>query len=570
MTVAILQQTDDLAAYVAEILLAWGVMDHRLYSAAEVANLGPAAAPVLICPRADISAGVQGKLIGYARRGGTLIVFMPAGELAAAAGLCPLGTMGTPLRLRLTGTPAAGLDGELLPIVGRASAYEVSAAQSVTGYLSVPGQYEGESPGIAAAALGAGRIIALAFDLPLSVLLLRQGDPARAEQLPAGDPCPRPSHLAAQFDAGDAAWVPFADLLGRWLVDEVRRWLPAPLPLMWHLPAGAPGILLYSGDEDDADVAWNLDEMTYLHSQDACMNLYIMPEQTHSTRADVARYAEHHGVGPHPNLRPLDGAPVSVRMAEFARQITLFEEQFGVKARSLRNHCTAWAGYLEPVELMSRLGVGMDGNYFSGAFMRDRVQAPYAAFGAAMPMRFCHPAGTLLPVFQQHTPLADDVLFGPDYYSYKLSPAAFGAMSARIFDDMVRRFHTPYAVCIHPSNWVRFSGEQGRTLIADARCRGVPVWSFDRWLEFCQARFSWRGSMMGWHGNRLEWEAQGELDHAQLCLAIPQDHGGLRLCELEVDDHSCSWETVSRYRSSWAMLPVPSGSRHVRISAQYG
>ena len=132
------------------------------------------------------------------------------------------------------------------------------------------------------------------------------------------------------------------------------------------------------------------------------MSLYIIPNHTKSTPEDVERYARHHDIGPHPNLRPLDGRPVSERVAEFERQIRLFEETFRIPARTVRNHCTAWAGYLDLVDVMERLGVQMDGNYFSGTYMKDRESAPYASFGAALPMRFCHPDGRLVNVYQQH------------------------------------------------------------------------------------------------------------------------------------------------------------------------
>jgi hypothetical protein len=199
------------------------------------------------------------------------------------------------------------------------------------------------------------------------------------------------------LDLGPRAegWIPFADLLARLLAEVVRRALPGPAPLLWHLPEGAPGLVVYSGDEDQAEVAWNDAEFAAVRAGGGRMNLYLIPERTQSTAADLARYRQHHDLGPHPDLRPLDGRPVAERLAEFERQVRFFEQHFGGRARTLRNHCTAWAGYLEIVEVMARLGVRMEGNYFSGGFGRFREPAPYAPFGAAMPMRFCWPSGRL-------------------------------------------------------------------------------------------------------------------------------------------------------------------------------
>ncbi|MDP6359121.1 MAG: hypothetical protein QF473_28635, partial [Planctomycetota bacterium] len=87
----------------------------------------------------------------------------------------------------------------------------------------------------------------------------------------------RPSHLAADIGPNDAAWIPYADLLSRWLVDLVVRLSGVPLPRLYHLPGESRGILVYSGDEDHAKVAWNEYQFGWMAQNDARMNLYIIP-----------------------------------------------------------------------------------------------------------------------------------------------------------------------------------------------------------------------------------------------------------------------------------------------------
>ena len=569
MRVAILSDPPDLSAYVAEIFATWGLTCAEVIEPGALSALDPRETPVLVAPVAERGGGDEASLVAYAELGGTVICFCPAGELAHAAGLERLGDMEPPLRLRMAAFPAAGLAGEILPVTGDVGRYGCASEVSVLAYLSYPGRYHGEELGIAETRVGSGRILSFAFDLARCVLTMRQGDPDRAEQIPAGDNCARPCHLAAELGSHGAGWVPFADLLARLLVDLVRRYLPAPVPLFSHLPGSAPGILLYSGDEDHAAVSATDEELDWIAGAGGRMSLYIIPSLTDSTATDVARYRAHHDVGPHPYLEPAYQEPVSARVRQFEQQIGLFDEMFGGGHRTLRNHSTAWAGYLELVEAMARLGVRLDGNFFSGTYMRDREHAPYAGFGGAMPMRFCRPDGGLLDVYQQHTHMSDDVGFGASEYSFKLAPATYAVEVERIFSDITTRFHTPYAVCMHPGNWVRFSREPAREQVRQATAVGMPTWSFDQWLDFCEARRTWAVRDLTWECTALTFRIRGGQAHPGLRLMLPAQLGAGTLTDLRLGDERVDWEAVIRFREPVALVPIAIGETSFAVRASY-
>lgn len=565
MQIGILTGRSNLSTYIAEIFKTWGLPLIAPVTRDRLPNLRPAGIPVLVCPAHQDDA----RLMDYARRGGTVVCFLPGRALARAAGLKARGTKEPPQRLRNVGYPTGGLAGEFVPVVGSVHAWEHSETAKPLAFLSHPGRYDGETVGISETRLGSGRIVAFAFDLPRCVLLLRQGDPGLAERIPAGDGCARPTHMAARVGPYDAGWIPHADLLSRLLVDLTRRYLPAPAPFLSHLPGTARGILLYSGDEDYADVASNEDEFRGVADAGGRMSLYIIPNHTKSTPEDVARYAGAHDIGPHPNLRPLDGRPVEERVAEFERQVRMFQEKFRIPARTVRNHCTAWAGYLDLVDVMERLGIQMDGNYFSGTYMRDRECAPYAAFGAALPMRFCHPDGRLVNVYQQHTHVIDDGWFGQQDYSYKLSAPVFSVMLERIFIDITTRFHTPYGVCIHPGNWARFSEDQGRELLRQANKFGLPIWSFDQWAAFWSARDTWRITDLEWDGSRLSFNLQGRSSHPDLRIQIPREFAGAPMKEILVDGSVARPDMERRYRERVCLAPLSGEPSGTSIEAVY-
>jgi hypothetical protein len=570
MRIGLLNDGKGLGAYTNEILSVWGLMNVRQVAGGELEDLDVEKTPVLVFPAGvDEDGSFASAALGFVQRGGNLIVCLPGSTLAQAAGVGVDGLMESPQRLRLTQAPMAGLAGESLVVVGPSQRWkrmEEDAAMWAVLYQAGE-EVDMEGPGIVQRSVGKGSIMALAFDLPLAVLMLRQGDPANTESTGRADGPARPSHLACHIGPQEPDSIPYADLLGRLLLELATSLFPCPVPHMWHLPQGVPGIVVYSGDEDTADVEWNQQQFREMTDAGGRMNLYLIPGNTHSTPADVADYQKHHDVGPHPNIRALDGAPVSARVDEMVRQIREFEEMFGVPARSLRNHCISWAGYLEPVRGMAECGVGMDGNYFCSTFLRDRGYAPYAGFGAAMPLRFGLPDGELISVRQQHTHTMDDVYFGPENvpYSYRMSPELWETVLGRVLDDVAQRFHVPHATCIHPSNWVRFSRDQGLALVRLGLEREMPVWSFDQWLTFLEARETWRCESIQWDGERLAATFSG--DGGPFAFVLPQKWRDREIVEIEARGGVVDPET-RRFGETVRMIRAD-GESKVEVMARY-
>jgi hypothetical protein len=186
-------------------------------------------------------------------------------------------------------------------------------------------------------------------------------------------------------------------------------------------------------------------------------------------------------------------------------------------------------------------------------------------------MRFCWPDGHLIQVFHQHCHVADDIMFSPRRgYSCMISPEAYPPMLERIFTDIVTRFHVPHAVCIHPSNWVSFSRPQGQELLRQARTFGLPIWSYDQWVDFWEARDSWNFGGVSWDGADLALEAEGMSAPPGLSILLPDFHGDARLTEVRCGHGPVtSICRVNRHRESLALVPIPAGATRISVSASY-
>jgi hypothetical protein len=572
MPISVLDVPQSLSRYLFEILQTWGVRDTVLMPQDQPVDLRR----ILIVPAGHPTA-LHESVLDHVQQGGAVIVLEPHGAIASALGIQIGARRDQPLRLRVHGMAASGLAGEALPIVGGSPWVDGVAfddARCLAG-LYDPARIDGvfgECPGIIETTLGKGRVIAVTFDLARSVLLLRQGDPANTERRLHNNGkhtgTPKPSDLAVDIGPRDCGWMPYADMLSRLMVDLLERISPAPLPLVGHLPAEQPAITLFSGDEDRSDPRDTHAELDWLASRGASMSLYIIPEASSSTQADVARYREHHDIGPHPDLVFLRSAPVAQRVAEYERQINAFVERFGLRPRTISNHVATWAGYLDLVEVQARCGIRMDLNYFSGHFHRDRNHAPYSPFGSAMPMRFCTPTGTMLHVLQQPRHLHDDIMFAPggERYSFGYTPAGFAPYLNRLLRDACHRFHTPVVANIHPGNWALFSAPFGQMIVEQSQSRGMSVWSFERWLDFREAAESCRVECSSWDGKSLALTLSANGCRDDLRIWLPQVFASQQVVSITHDGQAVRPAVKVRYDRTTLMIPFRPGVLRVNYS----
>lgn len=575
MRIAVLEDRGALSDYTVEILRAWGLamVDHlpaRGLSSSEGARY-----EVIILPAGLEASADDPLIIRFIEQGGTAIIFCPQGQWARTAGLEWLETRNKPHRLRVNGLSVRGLAGESLPVPA-AAAYHIGNPTACMGWLYDPDLaygLDGEVPGIIQCPIGGGKLIAFAYDLPRCVMMLRQGDPALANRrldhpMPTRRMC-KPTNLALNFNRQDIGWIPFADLLGRVLVDVIIQQSSTPVPLLSTMPSGASGMVLISGDEDNAPIA-NIDqEMSDWSAHQVRMNMYMIPELTHSTPADVERYRQAHDLGAHPDLVPLVDESIAARTAEYERQIRVFQEKFNIFPRSIRNHAAGWAGYLDLVYAQHRCGIRMDLNYFSGNYSRERDHSFFSPFGAALPMRFCRPQGGLIDVYQQHTHLHDDILFAPDRdYSYKFTPEAARSIFSRVLDDLIYRFQSPIAANFHPGNW-SFARKPALMLIQLAREKGMFLWSYDQWLEFWVARDSCRVMNLAWDDSRLTFEIRCEQSHDEVNVELPSMWEGLRLDAVTCNGKAMDWETRHRDGGAVCRIQLPHDSQSALYEAVF-
>jgi len=120
----------------------------------------------------------------------------------------------------------------------------------VLGWLTDRTGNERRSIGLSINTYGAGLAVLWAFDLARCIAYLRQGNPALRH-----NPQPwsgiRAVNMFVDWIDLDRLPVPQADELQRLFANVLNGLQQArrPLPRLWYFPAGAPGMLIATGDD---------------------------------------------------------------------------------------------------------------------------------------------------------------------------------------------------------------------------------------------------------------------------------------------------------------------------------
>lgn len=223
---------------------------------------------------------------------------------------------------------------------------------------------------------GQQRTLLIGLDVVEELVRHRQGNPAKGLTPPTkgeyGFDFERPGYLFAEQIVPRYATRPWADHLGFFMAEALSKMARAPLAE--PLRDGARGILILTGDDDQAD----LDR--YQAQLEACPGLpitYFLMETTKHTAESLTHLPGHVQFGVHPDAltRPDHYDELCARQTQAVRQLCAKD------IRTVRNHGYLNAGYLGHLKAWEDNGLlldvnypGVDGTAVTGSFLPMRVR----------------------------------------------------------------------------------------------------------------------------------------------------------------------------------------------------
>lgn len=546
-------------SYAAELLRLEGLPDARVLAPTGLCA-GPPWRPgtrVLVAD-APLTAREAGALCERVAEGHLLAAFLPGAALLGALGLEPTWStrLGGRLRVRLDGWRDLSLrfHGPLLGARPPADA-EVIADD------------DAGAPAIVRLALGRGQALLFLYDLPRSVALSRQGDPARLDGS-ANRVWPgwRAADLFVDHQDLDLARVPHADLQCHLLRHLLAAW-PAsddsapPLPWLWYFPGDADTVLVLTSDDDWSTRDQFEELIACARAADATITFYLVAD-TQVTPADRERWtAAGHTFSIHPAI---EEPAARTWRSSVRRHRRSFEARFGAPpGPSIRLHAVPWVGYARAAEWDLAAGFRWDASFFTcPPCTRHYMTA------SGLPCPFITEMGRVVPAFQQPAQYSDETTLGAGGMPFTLgltAPRAAAIVTADVAAN-AQRHHSALCVNMHPVSFADYSRALWEPVLADAAARGAPRMALEHWAAFWESRRAVRISPAERMPNGWTWRVSAPPSAVKHRMMLAGRHAGAPLQELAWDGVSAVATRRVVHDVEHLSVPVP-GGEHTLMAA---
>lgn len=552
--------------YTAEILRTEGLNAFTATDISQVTATALAAYDVVILGAIPLSTAQVTMFSDWVTAGGNLIALRPDKKLAPLLGLIDAGTTLSEgyLLVNTASAPSAGIVNQTMQFHGTADNYSLNGANAVA-RLYATSTAATANPAVTLRSVGSngGQAAAFTFDLPRSIVLTRQGNPAWSGQERDGIAPIRSDDLffgGAQpdwVDLGKVA-IPQADEQQRLLANLVAHVNSdrKPLPRFWYFPRGKKAVVVMTGD-DHANNGTTGRFDIYRSNSPANCNLdnwecvratsYIYPSTPISDAQAAAYNAEGFEIAAHITTGCADYTPTSLQ-ANYANDLAQFASRFPSlpAIRTNRTHCIAWSDFDTQPQVALANGIRLDTNYyyFPGSWVQNR---PGFMTGSGMPMRFAKADGTLIDVYQAATQLTDE--------SGQTWPFTIDTLLDRALGP--DGFYGAFVTNMHTD---RVAHEGSEAIVASAQARSVPVISAKQLLTWLDGRNGSSFGNLAWDGTRLTFTVSVGAGANGIEAMVPASAGAGSILGVTRNGASIPYRTETVKGIAYAMFAASAGT----------
>jgi len=374
--------------------------------------------------------------------------------------------------------------------------------------------------------LGTGVVVTLLFDLGRQLTALQQGVPDQGFRVLDKRGAPGlidPTDLILSTQSLEC-WIPYADVLERWVVSLVEDYVP--VPRIWYFPGTYDGVVAMTHDED-----WFGDASSFVSLQeslDNCSSTFFVIPRGPITPNGLMNISGYGGdIQIHWNREKGRWMAVFTKGdGSLAAQLTVLENklEYNSDVSICRIERLRWGSdYTKPFRIMEDQGIQLDSSYGSAG----RTGKGYM-HSTGLPF---HPIDTNgKPFSLWELPFQIQARYSGIDLSYI---RGLVHNSTSIFHQVINALYHPIDLVEgSPSreDWLGFVG-----IARDENHRMMTLSAFLGWWE---DRTSTNLSKMRWAGNVLSYTCECRSD--ELSAMVPSSIGDLTVQEVEIDGQRAS------------------------------
>jgi hypothetical protein len=534
--------------YLAEVLRAEGINGFSITTTGHVSLEMLRRYDIVIVSAGPLTAQIAAALESYVLGGGRLLAIRPDPRVAGLFGLKQASTTLSEgyIQVNPAHPAAAGIVAESLQFHGQADLYQVVDAE-VCAWLDQTSQVTTTHPAVVFSKRRNGFSACFAYDLPRSIALMRQGNPAWANQERDGLDAIRATDMFAGWIDLQKLSIPQADEQQRLLVNLISLLSEGrtPVPRFWYFPGEAKTVFvatsdahqnsgaavekIYAGVEryggrlsvyylppflDEDELRLFLQRIRWVTS-----DLKILRQAYFPSPSQVEAWRKRgHEFSLHPEVK--DGLEAYWR--RYWKAFTAMN--YGPITETTRTHYVLWTGWVETARLQASFGLRMNFDYYhTGPMFRDSGgNWLFGHFtGSGLPMKFVDEQGRVLNLYQQLTHLADDHMIVEQWGSIAyLSPEAATDVSRELMQHSLQGGYAAITAIFHTDPFDA-GGQAEENLsawldgtLSFAQTQNIPILSGEEWCKFSDGR---RKSAI----RNVAWDSSGQRFSANIGVAVP-------------------------------------------------
>ncbi len=518
-------------------------------------------------------------LTDYVKRGGNLIAFRPDKIISGIFGMTQTATTVKEgyIRIDTLAETGKGLVSEPIQFHGTSATYHLNGGKEIASLFLNPFENSG-FPAVVINKYGKGHTAAFSYNLPQSVVLTRQGNPAWAGEErdkvdgPTATDLFYPREGEMQWNDPGKIAIPQADEQMRLLSHILEEFTgyTKPLPHLWYFPGLTKCVFIFTIDGEDSRETDIDSEINDVQSKGAHATIYEIG--TYISAETIGRWvANGNEAAIHFNDVPNFADPeYSGMRTVFDTMLTNFRNAYGISPVTVRNHWVVWCSkdslgnndFAEQARIEMKEGLGLDCNYyhFGGNKVFPNWIGDVGHFtGSGIPMKFADPSGRVLNIYQSNTQLPDETWLKENIES-KSKTLIDKSLDKGYFAYINSNFHTWY--------WSECR-DAGLKILDYCKTREVPVMTAADVYKFLKMKDEACFTDVKWSHRKLSFRLNSSLTCDQaLTFLLPFRFGQSEIRSVNSDGKGLVFQKVKIKGREYALLMVTPGKIHV-ISAFY-